>query len=399
MSDTNLNSPLGAEHAESEIGLLDILIALLKHTKLLIGLPVIAGLLVAGITLLIPNTYKASTKLLPPSQTQSTASAMLSQIGGLAGAFGGGVLGMKTQTDLYIGMMHSRTVTDNLIKRFDLLKLYQIESWEAARKIVAAKISISAGKDGLILIDVIDRNPKLAADMANAMVDELVKLTSQFAITDASQRRVFFEKQLLLTNAKLAEAETALKSSLDKSGVVSVDGKSQGMVMTVERLRASISSKEIQLKSMSAFVTPNNVDYKRMQEELSSMRSELSKLENGSNSDSKDDAKSSESGLASVKLLRDVKYYQTLYELLAKQYEVARLDESKDFSMVQVLDKAIVPENKIAPQRALTTIAAAVFCFILVLLYILWLELIRKKADEKSKQKWELLRASFKFWK
>jgi uncharacterized protein involved in exopolysaccharide biosynthesis len=171
------------------------------------------------------------------------------------------------------------------------------------------------------------------------------------AVTDASQRRLFYERQLAATRDNLAKAETVLKKTMDAEGMVSVDAESRAILETVARLKAQASAKEIQLTAMRAFLTPANPEYRRAEEELSGMRADLAKLENGSGNPA--DGADKAGGLKNITLLRELKYQQTLYETLAKQYEVARLDEAKDPPMIQVLDPAVEPERKAKPRRAI----------------------------------------------
>jgi uncharacterized protein involved in exopolysaccharide biosynthesis len=352
---------------DEEINVFNVLIVLAKHKRRLWLAPVAAALLVAGGTLLMPNTYEATAKLLPPQQGQSGgAAALLSQFGGAAGI--GGLAGLKNSGDLYVAMLKSRTVAEKLVSRFDLKKVYRTESLEMARFRLSKNTNIVVGKDGIISIAVESKNKKLVAPLANAYVAEFMQLTKVLAVTEASQRRVFYEQQLKQANDNLAKVEWELKNSLDQRGVISVDAESRGVIETVGRLRAQVSAKEIQLNSMAAFVTRDNPQYKRVEEELASLRAELAKLENGrgatrgSDGPATTDAKG---GFENVKLLRDVKYYQMLYELLAKQYEVSRLDEAKDPSVVQVLDSAVEPEFKSKPNRSLIVALSAVAGFLL----------------------------------
>jgi uncharacterized protein involved in exopolysaccharide biosynthesis len=202
----------------------------------------------------------------------------------------------------------------------------------------------------------------MVAKLANAYVEELLDLTKVLALTEASQRRMFYERQLEQTKNNLAKAEMTLKGALDTHGVISVDGDSRAVVETIGRLRAQISAKEIQLGSMQAFVTRNNPEFKRVEEEAASLRAELSRLENGRPATEAQRAagENKQAGLENIQTLRDVKYHQMLYELLAKQYEVARLDEAKDASVIQVLDSAIEPERKSKPLRGLMVLMGAV---------------------------------------
>jgi tyrosine-protein kinase Etk/Wzc len=350
---------------------IDLLIVLAKRKKLILCTPIVAGVAAALISLAIPNSFKAGVKLLPPQQAQSSAAALLSQLGGLAGA-AAGAAGIKNPNDLYVAMLRSRTISDKLIAKFDLMKVYKTESKERARKVLENNTMVGAGKEGLITIEVEDESQQMVAPLANAYVEELSNLTKVLAVTEAAQRRVFFAKQLEIAKDNLANAEIKLKGSLDTHGVISVDADSRAIVETVARVRALISAKEIELNAMEAFVTPNNQNYKRAQEQLSSLRNELSKLENGRPAVAgRVEQGPNPIGLENIKTLRDVKYYQMLYELLAKQFEAARLDEAKDSSVIQVLDPAIEPERKFKPARAIITIVFAMLGLFAAIAYVL----------------------------
>lgn len=341
----------------SEFSLINLLIVLAKHKRLIIGMPAVVAILSLGISLILPNVYLATSKLLPPQQAQSGAAALLSQLGGAAGA-AAGMAGIKSPNDLYVGMLKSRTIADSMIARFDLKKAWDQPSQEKTRLTLAENTVVTSGKDGLITIAVEDLDQKLVARLANGYVDELMKMTRVLAVTEASQRRLFFERQLEQSKDNLAKAEMALKSALDTHGVISVDSDSRAIVETVGRLRAQISAKEIQLSSMEPFMTSSNPQYRRAQEELNSARAELARLENGrpESAEAAAQGPGKQVGLENIKILREVKYHQMLYELLAKQYEVARLDEAKDSSVIQVLDPAIEPERKSKPKRAIIVV-------------------------------------------
>jgi uncharacterized protein involved in exopolysaccharide biosynthesis len=340
------------------------MIILAKHKKVVVAFPLVVAIVSAAISFVLPNEYTATTKLLPPQQQQSGAAALLSQLGGMAGA-AAGVAGIKNPNDMYVGMLKSRTVADRMIEQFHLKKVYETDSQEGARKKLASNTTISSGKDGLITIEVDDKNKKLVAGLANGYVAELLRLTKVLAVTEASQRRVFFERQLELSKNNLANAEISLKSALETHGVISVDTESRAILETVGRLRAQVSAKEIQLNSMRAFVTTSNPEFRRVEEELNGLRAELTKLENGRTQEESAENGKKQTGLENIKILRDVKYYQMLYELLAKQYEVARLDEAKDASIIQVLDPAVEPERRSKPKRSFIVLISGALALLL----------------------------------
>ena len=411
MRDQNNERPNQIHEDDDEVlSLMDVLLMFAKHKKKILLYPFIFGIVGLLVSFAMPNWYRATTKILPPQQSQSTASAMLSQLGGLAGG-AGAALGLKSPNDLYVSLLKSRALTDKLIQRFDLQKRYDEKYLETTRKELDERSNITSGKDNMLSIEVEDKDPKIAAEIANAYVDELTILTSKFAITEASQRRVFYEKQLEQAKDKMIAAETALSSGIDSKGMMSVDAQSRAVLETVARLRASISAKQIQLKAMQAFVTPNNAEYKRANQELLGMQDELAKLENGSNykgaavTDLSSSPSSIELGPAkaksvtnnNVQLLRDVKYYQMLYEMLAKQYEIARLDEAKDIPLIQVLDKAIQPERKFKPQRALTAILTAFLGLVLAIIGIIISEVLNQPRSEEEAEKMRQLKKYLKF--
>ena len=372
---------------DDEINLFDLLIVLAKHKLMVLGFPLVAGVLSIIYSLMLPNIYTATTKILPPQQGQSGgAAAMLAQLGGLAG----GIAGVKGPADLYIGMMKSRTVVDNIIQRFDLLKIPGETATKlpsVARAQLAGVTVIAAGKDGMINIDVDDQNPKRAADLANAYVEELMKLTQVLAVTEASQRRLFFERQLGQARESLAKAEAAARGAMQSGGLMQVEGQGRTLVETTASLRGQITVKEVQIGSMRSFATDRNPDMRMAQQELDTLKYELARLEGvGTSAHTKTGADRSPnkagSGIDSVRLLRDVKYQETVYELLAKQFELAKIDEAKESTVVQVLDKAIEPDRKSKPKRLMIVLLATLAAlFVGVIGAFVREALVKAKAD------------------
>lgn len=382
-------NPLGDDE-NNEWGFVDLLVILAKNKKIIAGATVAAAFVAAIVSMILPPSYMATATLLPPQQAQSSASLLLSQLGGLAGA-AAGAAGLKNSADVYVSMLKSRTVAERLTDRFALQKHYEMTSRQKTWMRLAANSVIATGKDGLISIQVEDKDQKLVAPLANAYVDELVRLTRTLAVTEAAQRRLFFEQELERSKDKLAKAEMALKSAIDQRGVVSVDTESRALLETVARLRAEISAREIERDSMKAFVTSSHPEYRRVEESLRSLRAELSRLENGSgalasqNTPAADETKNAGTGVQNIQLLRDVKYYQMLYELLAKQYEAARLDEAKDSSVIQVLDPAIEPEGRFKPKRSMFVIVASLLAFVVAsIAVLLWKTMDRWRLSSRA---------------
>lgn len=361
-------APLPARSSASGRGAvdpLDLLLVLAQRWRLLVIAPFLVAVLTAVVSLLLPVTYTATTRILPPQQQQSTAAAMLSQLGGLAGA-AGGALGLKNPSDLYVEMLQSETVADALIERFKLKQLYETDLMVETRLALGGASRIAADKTGLIAISVDARDPKLAAELANGYVAELHRLTTSLALTESSQRRVFFERQLEQTKQKLADSEVRLRQAMEAGGLISVDAQSRATVETVARLRAEISAKEIQIGSMRAYATAEHPDLRRAEQELVSMRNKLARLEGaaGAGAAGEGGSAAAAAGLGNIGLLREVKYNEVMFELLARQFELARADEAREAPLVQVLDRAAPPERRSKPKRTRMVLLGAAGAFL-----------------------------------
>lgn len=371
------------ETDEDEISLLDLVIVLAKHKKLILGLPFVIAILASGYSLLLPNIYTGITKILPP-QGQSSSSAQLAQLGGLAGV-AGGMAGIKNPSDLYVAMLNSRTVADNMIQRFDLMKSSEAKYPSQIRQALAGATNIVAGKDGIITIEVDDKDPKRAAELANAYLDELFKMTKVLAVTEASQRRLFFERQFEQARDNLTKAEADARQAMAKGGLVQVESQGKAIVETTARLRGQITAKEVQIGAMRTFATDSNPDLKLAQKELESLKHELGRIEGTSGSKSVNGRENDSSGLDSIGLLRNVKYRETIYELLAKQFELAKIEEAKDSAVLQVMDKAIEPDRKSKPKRSLIVLMSALAALFIAILWAFVREgIVRAKADPEQ---------------
>jgi len=388
-----------AEHPANskDVDLLDLLIVLARHKKVVFGLPFLIGILAIGITLSMRDVYTGTAKILPPQQNQSAASLMLSQLTSAAGGLGGAVgaaLPIKNPSDLYVGMLKSRTVADALIARFDLRKRYEQNLQSGARGRLQGRTTITAGKEGIIVVEVDDYDPKFAAALANGYIDELMKLTQVLAVTEASQRRLFFEQQLNRAKENLIQVEDTARRSL-QGGLVKVDDQGRAMVETTARLRAQMSAKEIQIGAMRTFAAEDNPELHRAERELDAMKRELARLEGSSVTAADRDGSSGGKGLDNLRLLRDLKYNELLYELLAKQYEVARIDEAKSSAVIQVLDAAVEPDRKSKPSRSLLVLLWTFAALVLALVWAAIAEsLSRAQADPQRAARLSVLKRS-----
>ena len=358
----------GTSATDYQNSLLDLLIVLARHKKLILGLPFLFAVLVSGLLLRATNIYTATTKILPPQQGQSGASAILAQFAGLAGLVGGAAF--KSPNEIYVAMLKSRTVADNLIRRFDLVNFYEVKYLSRTRTMLEQDTKITAGKDGIITIEFEHKDSQRAADIANAYVEELLKLTQVLAVTEASQRRLFFERQFTQAKDNLAKAESAARQGLQQGGLVKVDDQGRAMIEVTARLRGQITVKEVQIGAMRAFATDQNPSLNMAQQELESLKRELAKIEGTGGARSATSTPSGQ-GMDNLRLLRDVKYYEVIFELLARQYELAKLDEARESSVIQVMDRAIAPDFKSKPTRWKIVMVSGLVALFLVTLYVL----------------------------
>jgi tyrosine-protein kinase Etk/Wzc len=363
---------------EVELTFLGLLILIGVHKKSIVLITAVVAVLALSIALLLPNRYEATATLLPPQQA-SSSSALMSQLGSLS-ALGGmsGTLGLKNPADMYVSLLKSRSVEDAMIERFDLMNRYKQKHMNDTRKAVEKAFIIEAGaKDGLIRITVGDRDPKIAAALVNGYVEEYQKFSAHLAVTEASQRRLFFERETEKSKNDLATAEEALKRTQATSGVIQLDSQSRALIESVAALRAQVSAKEVQIRALAASETDSNPEIQVAREQLAGLQSQLKQL--GGNSDLLvSNGHVSNAGVDYIRKLRDVKYYEMIFELLAKQFEAAKIDESRQGAIIQIVDPAVVPDRKASPHRALIVVGGAFLGFILAIALALFQQAVKR---------------------
>jgi uncharacterized protein involved in exopolysaccharide biosynthesis len=342
-----------------EANLLDILQILAENLRLLILGPLLIGITALGVSFLIPPTFTASTSFLPPQQ-QSSVFSMLQSLGSFSG-LAGAAAGLKNPSDQYVSFLKSRTVQDVLIDRFKLMERYDKEYGQEARKLLEKNSKIVAGKDNIISVEFDDKDPKFAANVANGYVEELGSMLNRMAITEAQQRRVFFEKQLVSSKDNLIKAEQSLAASgvsvamLNANPTTALEGPA--------RLRAQVTAQEVKLAAMRSYLTDAAPEFRQAQAELNALRKQLASVEqeqptgNGGNNDY-------------IAKYREFKYQETLFDLFSKQYEVAKIDESRQGALIQVIDQAMPPELKSKPKKAFIAIGAVFISGFLLLVFV-----------------------------
>lgn len=349
----------------------EILICLGRR-KLLIAKLTGMGLLFGVVTaLLIPVRFTATTELMPPRETPSLASLFLNQMGTAGGAslsmLAGGGFGLRNPNDLYIGLLKSRPVADAIIRQFGLLGLYHAKDMTAARAVLADRTRIESEKSSLIAVSVTDKDRKRAAEMANAYTAQLRALTQSLAITEASQRRLFYEDQLKDARQSLVTAEFAFQQVQKKKGLVQPTAQATAMINSLASLRAQVAAKEVEIQGLRSYSTDRNPDVELAENQLASLKAEVAKLDGrGPSTDPGqmgiDDVAGA--GLAYLTAEHEFLYRQTLYDLLIKQYDAARLDEGRESVLLQVVEPATPPDRKSSPSRTLLTLGGGLAGFL-----------------------------------
>ena len=393
----------GSAAEEGEISLLDLLIVLAERKRIIVRITAVFAVLAVIISLILPVRYTALVTLLPPQENSSMGGMLASQLGNLGGmaALAGGSLGIKNPNDRYVAMLQSRTVEDAMVQHFGLMQEYHAKLLSDARKAFESHTTVDgSSKDGLIHLSVEDHDARRASELANGYVDQFRDLSQHLAITEASQRRLFFQQELEQTKNNLANAEVALEQTEQKTGVIQPDSQERALIESAASLRAQITAREVQIQGMQTYATGENSELIQAQQELAGLRAQLAKL-GGSEDTSGNEfmipkGLVPKAGMEYIRKLRDVKYYETIFDILARQFEVAKLDEAKEGALIQVVDPAIPPDRRAFPKRGLIVIGTTVAgLFIGVLLALLAAGLERVKDDPETAVKLELLQRAF----
>ncbi len=385
------------------IGLVDLLTWLGQGKRRVAIVTGLTTALALAYALLAPSIYTARSTLLPPgSQQQSSSAAALAALGTLGGLAGG--LGGKTPDELYVALLKSDSVLRGLDQRFDLKARYETKTFEALRKVLPGYVRVSSDKkSGVILVEVDDKEPQFAADLANAHSAELLKVMSRLAVSEAQQRRVFYEQQLKDTKEHLIKAEQDLKAVQEKSGVIVLDKQAEALIGGAAQLRGLIAEREVQLKVMRTGATEQNPDVLRLASELRALRGELARMEStqGGNPGSAVDmpvGKIPEAAIDYVRARRELKLQETLLEGIVRQYEIAKLDEAKEGSTLQQVDKALPPDYKSKPARALIVLVGLLLGLLGSSTWVVWqrYSALAREQDPGNAEAWQKLKRSWR---
>ena len=357
------------------IGLTEALTWIGDGKRLIATVTVIAAVGAVAVGLLLPKTFTArATMIAPGSQQQGGSAAALAALGSLGGLVGGAAA--KSPDELYVALLKSDSVQRALAERFDLKTRYDAPSYEALRKTLPTYIRVSSDKkSGLITVEVDDKEPKFAADLANAHAGETTKVLSRLAVSEAQLRRIFFEGQLKDTKEHLIKAEQDLRAVQEKSGVIVLDKQAEALISGAAQIRALIAEREVQLKVLRTSATGQNPEVMRLSSELRALRSELARMESsrGGNAGSAVDmpvGKLPEAAIDYVRARRELKLQEALLESMIRQFEAAKLDEAKEGATLQQIDIALPPDHKSKPSVALIAIASTLLALLATTAYV-----------------------------
>jgi tyrosine-protein kinase Etk/Wzc len=398
---------------EDEINLLDYLQVLLKHKGTIFKIVLGAVIVSVIVSLLLPKMYTATARILPPAQRSSRLSSLLGEAGGALGALGSGFLGGQSTSELYVGILKSRTVADALIKKFDLKELYEAKYMASVYKRLAGQTDIQVSrKDQIISVSVEGRDPHRAADMANAYVDALDLINRTVNITEGHRKRVFLENRLKKVQHDLSEAETGLKEFQEKYKLVAIEEQARVSIEGAARIKGEIIAAETELEVLKQFGTERQNEAIMLKSKIAELRNQLAKIERGKlgNEILKPNKISDKNsgfylpfnefpalGMQLARLMREAKVQEKVFELMTTQYELAKIEEARDVNTIQVLDSAIPPDTKSGPKRRLIVILSAFVAFFLAVFLVFSREYVERiKSDDR--ERYERLRQGLKLW-
>ena len=386
------------------VSLIELLTWLGQSKRVILGSGLTGGLLALGVALTMPPIYTASTSFLPPANTQQQggSAAALAALGSLSGL---GSVGGKTPDEMYVGLLGSDSVLRGLDQQFDLKARYKVESHETLKRMVGGVIRINADKkSGFISVEVDDQDPEFAAKLANAHADQVRKVLGRLAVSEAQQRRMFYELQLKETKDRVVEAETGLRAFQEKSGMVALERQAEFALSSAAQLRNMIAEREVQMKVLRLEATAENPAAIRLASEINALRAELASAESN-----KSEKSGNNSGISVAKLpstaveylraRRELKLQETLLEGMIRQYELAKLDEAKEGPSLQQVDQAMPPDRKSKPKRASLVLAGTAIALFLSTIIVLGRRYMAKVREENPSagKSWQALSAAWKW--
>lgn len=353
---------------------------LIKHCNLIgyiVGATFILSLIVS---LLLPKTYIATARIMPPQENSLGLASLLSNADDPLKGLAGSLIGGKTPAALYIGIMKSRTVADALIRKFNLKELYDLKYNEDVYLKLEDRTALEISKkDQIINVSVKDRDPQRAADIANAYVEMLDQINRKLNITQGKRKRLFLEDRLKEVRAELEKAEMDLKRFQEKYHLVSIEEQAKAAIEGAAEIKGEIIAAQTELEVFKQFGTERQIEAVMLKAKIEELQKQLDRIEQGKKSEA-DSSNLSNSdkgssfyipfddlprlGLQLMRLTREAKIQEKLFELLTAQYEMARIEEAKDVDTIQVLDQAVTPEKKESPKRVRIVLVCTFLAFV-----------------------------------
>lgn len=372
----------------------DLVSVLRKRLRLLMIFAIVGIGGGIGISLLLPKIYESTATILPQLESRDGGLGSLlaaSSAMSTAQTLGVNLPGMTaTPTDIFISILKSRTMADEVVKRFNLLDRYEVKFMQDARTKLEGITRIAVTKEKVIRVTIEDRDPALAAEMANFYVENLDRLNRTMGISKASENRKFVEGRLKETVEALVQAEESLKEFQTKNKAVAIDVQSKAMMEAAATLQAQITAQEVQMQVMGTYLSKENPEISRVRSSIDELRKQLALMESGK-SGKRVPGEQLHPAIVAVpslaleygRLMRNLKVQETLYTLLATQFEQAKLTEARDTPTVQVLDYAIPSERKSRPRTLVNGLLAGGAALLLGCLMAVSIELRQKKRQEK----------------
>jgi len=386
---------------DDEINLLEYLHVLAKRWRMILKVCAATFVISCVVALLLPNIYISTARLLPPQKESGSLSGMLGGLGDLASLAGVSV-GGGGSGDLFVGMLKSRTISDVVIDTYDLMKVYGLEYRVKAYAALAKHVNIGLGKDdGIIFISVEDEDPLRAAQIANTYVAELKKLNVRFNLATAGRERLFLENRLDVVTTDLSNAEEALREFQEKNKTIKIDAQAAAIIEAIAQLKGDLAAKEVELGALQSYQTEQNPQIKTLREVIAKIKDQIRKLETSSDGQKVSGdiflptSDMPSLGLAYARLMRDFKVQETLFEILTRQLEMAKISEAKNVSTIQVLDEAVPADKKSKPKRSLIVLLGT---FVAGFISVLWAFICEysERMSAEDRMIWDEIRKSFK---
>jgi len=364
------SSPI-AEEDDGGIDVVGLLRKLLREKKTILIVTLSAFASATTVAFLLPFTYTSTVSFIPPPVSGSSSMASMGDL------FGSG----KGPGDLYVGILMSRSIASELVRRFDLMHVYGVKKESQAEKILSASTAANVDiKSTIVTLQVIDKSPSGAHDLANGYLEALRETQGRLALSQSAQRRLFFGQQLEKEKNDLEDAEVELERTEESSGLIAPTGQTEAEIRTIAETQAAVAVREVQLAALRDSATDQNPEVIRLRSEIGDLQGQLARLQSGGRKTSITaipTAEVPELQLEYVRKEREVKYHEALFEMLSRQYESARLDEAREAPVLQVIDAATYPDAKTAPKRSYYMLGGLVFGFFASCLWVLTRDTLR----------------------